>query len=72
MPPAPPPPTRAQLQKAGSQAHQFLLELCLKNDKRVADDGVLVAQGVTNPIGIHEDVGSISGQTQWVKDPVLP
>ena len=31
-----------------------------------------VAQQVKNPATIHEDVGSIPGLNQWVKDPVSP
>ena len=31
-----------------------------------------VAQQVKNTASIYEDVGSIPGLTQWVKDPSLP
>ena len=31
-----------------------------------------MAQQLTNPTRIHEDVGLIPGLSQWVKDLVLP
>ena len=32
----------------------------------------IVAQRVKNPSSLHEEVGSLPGLAQWVKDPALP
>ena len=42
-----------------------------KNNFKKFEDPV-VAQQVKNLTSIHDDVGSIPGLTQWVKDLALP
>ena len=45
------------------------LHVCYKN---ITLGVPVVAQWLTKPTSICEDLGSIPGLTQWVKDPVLP
>ena len=44
--------------------------------KYVRENGLegvpVMAQGLRTPTSIHEEVDSIPGLTQWVRDPVLP
>ena len=50
------------------------MELCdfpYKQFKIVVLGGPVIAQWLMNLTSIHEDVGSIPGLTQWIKDPAL-
>ena len=48
-----------------------LLSFILFISKRIKTWSSHCGAGETNPTSIHEDVGSIPGLTQWVKDPAL-
>ena len=49
----------------------YIYPLKIKAKKKITWGVPILAQQLTNPISIHEDVGSIPELVHWVKDPVL-
>ena len=54
------------------EASRSLAGSLLELSKNLKGGVPIVAQWLTNPTSIHEDVDSIPGLAQWIKDPALP
>ena len=58
------------------QVYKYLLILVMHYDHHNMKNSIYrsshCGSAVTNPVSIHEDVASIPGLVQWIKDPVLP
>ena len=50
---------------------QWILKSCASETYNLHKRSSLVAQWVKSPTSIHEDMGSIPGLAQWVRDPVF-
>ena len=56
------------LKLVGGRAERRVYKVFFKNNNQAVP---IMAQWLTNRTKIHEDVGSIPGLNQWVKDPAL-